>query len=344
MNFIQSAQNIIRENTPSLDKAIALCDTLIPKLMYISLREATGVQLVTSDFAKQLPQPSLSYYLYHTCAAYLEYRQMHFKKALEMADKIRRETQEVVEEGQRMINYVLSGLNYRSLGEVQNALLFFNKALQIEIGHVRWLKSEYFLHGIALYQTSELYGVLKQYEKMLKRQHELLAFAEEGNNVDLINRAWNGIGRAYFGLKNYPEALRHLKIADEKSRRAGNMQFITRNLHDLGDINAEMGTYKAALRYYKMALEERQRSRVTDAVVSSLLSIGKTYIALAKYDDAITSLFEALEIAETLEVKGKIYQIYEQLAMAHKKNEAPVLAQLFYEKYQTIKAEVSVEK
>jgi tetratricopeptide (TPR) repeat protein len=340
MNYIKKVEEIIKGELSSEEKIRVLFDMLVPKTMYISLPQITGINLKLLSLKRKLQENTDAYILYHILTAFFEYKLLNYREAVHIVKELQRNYPQGEKIPFPFICYTLLGVSYRSLGDNDQSLEFFQLALDCNSETPDTLKSEKFLKLLALYHISELYGEMKEYEEMLKKQLQLLKFSLEEENVDIENRSLNGIGRAYFGLKNYPEALEYLLLADQKSKVAGNIPFITRNLHDLGRVYAQMEDYNNSLKYFERSYDLRKKHKALDASITSLISIGQVYIKQLKYEKALDQLLGALELAESLGVKHKISIIYFELSNACEKNDQFELALFYYKKYDETKVEL----
>lgn len=339
MSFIKTTEQILKSSSAPSEKAFAVCDALIPKIMYIPLPQTTVIGLRIAKLRKQLSENPDAYYLLQVLSAFFEYRNANYQEAIELIEDTRRKMGGAVGDVQIGSGNVVVGASYRSLGKKEEALKYFEYAFEA-YGAVPNAPHQLYLYQLSLYHSAELNGEMNNYNKMLKKHLELLHLAEARQNVDFINRSLNGIGRAYLAKGDSNHGIKYLKEAEERSKEGANMPFIARNLHDLGIAYAKMKDYPLALANYKKALDIRTQNGYINARITTLLKMSEIYIAQRNFNDAIANLQDALSSAEPLNVKRKIYAIYQRLANACEHAGNYRLALEYHKKYHQLKEEV----
>ena len=339
MDFLKKTEIILANDMINSDKIIALCDILIPKIMYIPLTQASVIQSSAIDFQSSLDPQSRSYFILQTLIALLEYRASNFNSAIELIKEIHKNISDQIEIEYKASSCVIVGISNRSLGQKELSLKYLQIAVE-EYGKEPKLAHQQYLYGLSLYHIGEMFGEMNEYDEMLEKHLKFTDFGENIGNVDFINRGLNGIGRAYLGKKEFEKCLEYLKLADEKIKQAANLPFIARNQHDLGFTYFQMKEYEKSIHHYGKALEIRKANKYTNASITTLLGLSQVYTAKANFKTSIQLLEEAKAIAETFNVKRKIYQIYLELSLVYEQSKDFEKAFFYYKKFHELKEEL----
>ena len=154
------------------------------------------------------------------------------------------------------------------------------------------------------------------------------------------SRAHSAIGTALRLLGRFDEARGHHEISLQLAREGGGTLNEARALHDLGVLAFAEEHYEEALGLHQRALDLRRRLGNRQAQSTSLIEIGKSLLAMRRCSEAIRVLCEALEIAEALQIKPRIYQAHQALADAYEATGQPAEALRHLRSYQAVREEV----
>jgi signal transduction histidine kinase len=331
MDFIEGMDSICPDASICSEKAEALADLLIPKTMYIPLDQVEQIKEKLSHFENIAQQNDENYPLLNLIHATLLYKQGQYETALSMLNNYKSKKDRLI----RACYSTIKGTCYRSLGQKENALA----ALHVTTGYFYDNPSQVFasyIYHIALFQIADINAELGNYQTMLEQQERLLKLSQSSGNIDMVNRALNGIGRAYLELGDNENCLKYLQIAERSSSKEGSIRFLAKNQHDLGIVYFRMKKYSDALEYLKKALEIRENYKIGDAIISSHILIGKVYLEQDFFDRAIESLNKAESIAEELKINRKLRKIYKLLSEAYEKSNKFDLSLSYFKKFHTV--------
>lgn len=338
MDYINAIQKIWSDWGDKPSKLLKSCDLLIPKMMYIPHVQLDGIEQYITTALGNYILPTDHSALLTTLFAFFKYKRADYQLAIQLLDTFGKKNTDLQLITKASMCVVI-GASYRSLGQKETALQYFQQAVEEFNNNPQRPYQEYFL-GLAIYHIAEIYGELQDYNAMLERHLLFMEYSKKWNNPDFENRALNGIGRAYLAQEQYELALLYLKIADEKARIKGNIPFMARNLHDLGFTYAQTKEYDESLNYYNQALTLRKDNNLINAAISTLMAIGKVFLLQEKEEEAIEILTQALQEATRLKVNNKISQIYKNLSVAYEQQGVYDKALIFYKKFHLLQAEI----
>ena len=338
MDYINIIKKIWDTNGSKPNKLVDSCDLLIPKIMYIPNIQHTDIEQYITISLGNYNLSSDHAALLTTLFAFLKYKRADYQSAIKMLRSFSKDNPNLQLATKASMCAVI-GASYRSLGEKESALQYFQQAIEEFNNNAQSPYQQYFL-GISTYHIAEIYGELKDYDDMLERHLFFMEYGKKWGNTDFENRALNGIGRAYLAKEQYELALLYLKMADENVRKKGNIPFMARNLHDLGFVYTQMQEYEEALSYYNKALGLRIHNNLANASITTLVAIGKVFLMQKKPVRAIEILTKALEKATTIKVNSKISQIYKNLSIAYEQQQSYDKALEFYKKFHLLQEEI----
>ncbi len=318
------------------NKAEALANFLIPKTMYIPLNQVEQIKERLSQLENIAKQNGDDLPLLNLIHATLFYKQGQYEKALFMLNNYKSKKDILI----RVCYSTMKGSCYRSLGQKENALAAFH----FTIGHFHDNPSQIFasyIYHIALFQIADINAELGNYQTMLEQQEKLLTLSQSSGNVDMTNRALNGIGRAYSELGDNNNCLKYLQLAENSSSKEGSVRFMAKNQHDIGVVYFKMKLYDDALVYLNRALETRENYKLSDAAISSHILVGKVYLEQDFFEKAIDAFNKARLIAKKLNILGKLRDIYKLLSEVHEKNNQLGLALNYHKKFHAVNEDLN---
>lgn len=336
MDFEKKVSGFLVDEMANLDKVGALADLLVPQIMYIPLPQIDLIKEKLLQFQKETNHSVDCISLLIIMRSFLTYRQSQYGEALSLLQSIDLANNLQISEWVKACVSAVSGTCYRSLGQKEKSLSAFHAVLE-QFHEVPTPNYQRYFRNLSVYHIAEINEELGNYAKMLQTHHQFLELGEAFENQDMVNRALNGIGRAYLGLKDFDNCLKYLHLAEEASMKGSNIPFKAKNLHDMGSVYFKMKSYKNALSNFDKALDIRVEHKLNDAAITTYVEKSKVFLAQAKYIAAISSLLQAKAIAEELKILKKLYRIYEQLSVAYEKNEQYELALACYRKFHKTK-------
>ena len=191
--------------------------------------------------------------------------------------------------------------------------------------------------GFSAYLLGGYFIDLKDYEqaeKYYRRAYQ--AFQNLGENNGK-GRIINGLANVHYLKGEYDLALENAYKALELHIEDENKSSISRDYNDLGKIYAAIKEYEKAFGYYGQALQIRLENNFYTAAVTTLSEIGNLHLELNNTKEAITFLEKAIEEAEKLDAKAKLFKIHLLMSKAYKEMKDYEKAFFHLEKYNEIK-------
>jgi CHAT domain-containing protein/predicted negative regulator of RcsB-dependent stress response len=134
-------------------------------------------------------------------------------------------------------------------------------------------------------------------------QQDLANDRKAGNKKDEA-RALNKLGVIYNSQGQYPKALEFFQQALPIYKEIGNKVEQANTLNYIGVTYSNQGQYPQALEFFEQALAIRQEIGDKPGKGQTLNNIGLCYNALEKYANAEKTLFDAIEVWESLRSSG----------------------------------------
>jgi len=203
------------------------------------------------------------------------------------------------------------GFFYRTLGELDNALDYFNQALSLrtQIGDRRG-------EAISLDDLGYIYVELGQIQKGLDLYEQALALARADKSQRSEAITLTNMGSVYFELGETDRALDFYSRALPIFRAVGRPREASA-LTSMGAIYFSRGEHKKALEFYEQALALQQALNVRSSIANTRLYIGLLHAKQGEREKAFDFLNQALEFArktgnrftegEVLAVIGEVY-------------------------------------
>jgi CHAT domain-containing protein/tetratricopeptide (TPR) repeat protein len=204
------------------------------------------------------------------------------------------------------------GLLYRTLGELNEALEFFNQSLTIrrELGDLRG-------EAISLNHLGRVHVALGEIQKGLDLYEQALALERargsrrtEANTLSNMGAVYYELGEIERALDFYNQSLPLYEAVNGRPREA-------LALTSIGAIYFSRGEDEKALEFYERALGVQQRLKSRSGIAQTRLQIGLLYAKLGEKEKAFDYLNQALEFgrkignryteAEALTVIGEVY-------------------------------------
>nr|QNO55822.1 photosystem I assembly protein Ycf3 [Methanosarcinales archaeon ANME-1 ERB7] len=210
------------------------------------------------------------------------------------------------------------GIVYLTQGELDKALEYFEKALElnVELGRKGEMTAAFANMGNVYLTKGELNKALEYFEKALELNVEL--GRKEGMAVDFGN-----IGIVYLTQGELDKALEYFKKALELDKELRNKEGIANQLGNIGIVYADKGELEKAREYYKKALELNEELGRKEGIANQLGNIGIVYQGKGELDNALEYFEEALKVDKDLGNKegiaadlgniGNVYKIKGEL-------------------------------
>lgn len=197
------------------------------------------------------------------------------------------------------------GLIYDDLTNYDKALESHLKALDI----YEKLDDEYGV-AFALSNIGRIYDNLSNYEMALDYYLQALKIEEEIGQEFGVAGSLNNIGIIYDDLKNYKKAIEYYERALEIYRKINDVSGIADANNNIGVAYKNLNDYKESLNYLLQALEKYRELGRIKGIAAALNNVGSVYYKLKNYDKAETFLLEGLKLAQQIEIRDLIIEIY----------------------------------
>ncbi len=267
---------------------------------------------------------------------FVDYHAENYEAALQqMVDALPLYSEINNTEGIARCNMTIGGI-YRTLGELDLALKYLLEAT-IEFEKT---KTQNMFLGICHYQQAGIYYEAGNYIESLKhfeRCHEYT----KGIVPTMEAYALDGMGDVYRKQKQYDLAIE--KYDEAKIIVKDQPVLYSRVITDVASYYFELGDYEAAIENAENALEIRRKFKIFGGAITNLLQLVDIFVVQENYAKALEILNEALEIAESIKVKPKIFQIHKMLSDIYGKLGDPEKRFYHFEKYHEISQEVYKE-
>jgi tetratricopeptide (TPR) repeat protein len=205
------------------------------------------------------------------------------------------------EEDAKAAIYNQFGVVKSILGEYQEAIIFFEKSLEIKgkslpLNHPDLVSSHNNI-GAVYQNMGDYLKALSSYEKALAIEQQSVP----PNHPDLAY-SYNNIGAVYREMGNYPKALSSFKkaLAIQQQSFPPNHPYLASSHNNIGAVCQNMGDYPKALLSYEKGLAIRQQSLPPNHpdLATSHNNIGSLYGRRGEYAKALPYLEEALAIRQ----------------------------------------------
>lgn len=198
-----------------------------------------------------------------------------------------------------------------------------------------------------LYWTLGVYNYdLKNYDTSIKYYNQALGMVRVMTRYNPDPEGWTllGLGSVYGAKGDQQKALEYLEEARAFAQKYNQWMQAARIHFEIGNIKLAQQRLDEAKLSYIESYRTRKTYQIRPAMVSSLLSLAEVKIQQKDYEEALADINEALEIAQAIESKSKIYKCHEKFAQFYEaiKNyhKAYIHVRLFYQ----IKSEVIGEE
>lgn len=197
------------------------------------------------------------------------------------------------------------GSYYFDIGDFENALLYFLKALQYNSKEIK----------TALYNNiASVYLRLNQYEEAFEYLFEGLSISEESQDFDRRIFFLYNIGSAYHYRKEYLNAINYYHQTAEAIEKINGYQYMKcLCLTRIGIVNSDLKIYDSSLKYFDKALEVSIKHNLYREEVRILRHIGETKLLLRHVHSFIDFHKQGIEKAKKHDLPQEILKFYENL-------------------------------
>lgn len=227
------------------------------------------------------------------------------KENLAMSEKIGHEKGKI----DAIINI---GIAYNAKGEVQQAMLHYQKGLAIaqKIGYKKEIST--FYNSIA-----NTYNKQGKYPEALENYLKSIKIGEEIGNRKGVGTSLNNIAIIYANQEKDSLALIYYNKALTIRKAMNDMPNVAKTLQGIGIVYFKMGKFENALEHHLQSMVIREKIKDNQGIAFSAISIGDVYAEmkenqkainyLEKANDAYQNLKDAYSRAWVLQGMGRIY-------------------------------------
>lgn len=197
------------------------------------------------------------------------------------------------------------GSYYFDVGDFENALLYFFKALHYNCKEIK----------TALYNNiASVYLRLNQYEEAFEYLFEGLSISEELQDYDRRIFFLYNIGSAYHYQKEYLNAINYYHQTAEAIEKINGYQYMKcLCLTRIGIVNSDLKNYDSSLKYFDKALKVSVEHYLYREEVRILRHIGETKLLVKDIHAFIDFHKQGIEKAEKHDLPQEILKSYENL-------------------------------
>jgi serine phosphatase RsbU (regulator of sigma subunit)/Tfp pilus assembly protein PilF len=197
----------------------------------------------------------------------------------------------------------------------------------------------YWVLGVFFYDLKDYARSLEYYERSfdLSKNDALL-----DNNISSYNLI--GIGCCLKEQGEISEAINHFEHALDLSKKYRQWMQRSRCLYELGNVHYKLEDLSTARTFTTESLRVRSEHQAFPGMISCLMLLADIDKKESFYLQGIEKMQEALQLAEKLRSKTKLYLCYEKLADLHRSLNDYEKAFLFLEKHHELRSEVHGEQ
>lgn len=192
------------------------------------------------------------------------------------------------------LNYL--GIAYEYLGKYQEALIEYNKALELAES-TSYNKGK----GLSLLNIAIAKTQLADYDNALDFSLRSIKVFEAGNDKKYITNAFNNIGNIYLRMKNPTQALHYYNIVLKKEQEMGNELEIASTLHNIALVYIDLEEWDKAQDNLERSLKSMQKINDRYNIACCYNNLSSIYKSKENYKKTIEYNFMALNIFEEIE-------------------------------------------
>jgi tetratricopeptide (TPR) repeat protein len=183
------------------------------------------------------------------------------------------------------------GSAYRVLGWTDQAIAFYERALSIA-REIKDRRNE----GAKLGDLGNVYRDIGQIGKAVELYEQALTIAREIEDRRAEGRQLGRLGITYCALGQTERAIRFYREALDIARQIGDRRSENAWLHRLGTIQHTLGQFETAIELYQQALGITREIVDTRGQSHSLLGLGKVLLDIGRFSEARWHFEEALAL------------------------------------------------
>lgn len=222
------------------------------------------------------------------------------------------------------------GKLYQSLGESEQALVYYNQALPIftELGEV-------LLQARTLHELGMLYNVFGERQKVLDYLEAAQRLYQQVGDVAGIGRTFSNMGWIHYfflgakqkGMELYKQSLTVYQKAGDRIGQSDTLVQIAWGYYDDG-----LGDNQQAINYYKQAIEVAKQAGYKSGEARAYIYISQVYDALDKKQPALDALLTAQNLYQELGNRLELARVYRHFGEVYGSFDESKKAIEFYKK------------
>jgi CHAT domain-containing protein/Tfp pilus assembly protein PilF len=189
---------------------------------------------------------------------------------------------------------------YRSLGEFEEAVNYYNQSIQSIMFYRVHNRPEI---GLALSGIGGIYSSMGKNQKALECYTQALRYEREHLALSNESLELGNIGWTYFLMGDSRKALDYLNRSLQMSKAIGDRIAEAQTLNNIGRVYDSLGDKQKALEYYHKALPLSRAVSDPSGEALTLLSIARAQRDLDNLNEARANIEQALKIIESLRSK-----------------------------------------
>jgi signal transduction histidine kinase/CheY-like chemotaxis protein/Tfp pilus assembly protein PilF len=215
--------------------------------------------------------------------------------------------------------YNTIALNYRALGQYDEALSYFNKAiasLEIE-GNIPML-------GVIYSNIGRLFFLKEDYSSALEYFQRGIELELQSENRRPLGRSYTSVGELYFILDEADSTMKYLKKAIDIQEEINDKVGLSRTFSVLGFIRKKENNIRASLENYRKSIDLAKEQDALEELRVALKGISRVYAVVGDYGNAYTYYLRYSEIQSQqfdISHQSDINQLEERIKMEEKERE-----------------------
>ena len=198
---------------------------------------------------------------------------------------------EVDNQEQKALILQATGIAYRYMGKLDEALRYYQDSLEISqnLGKKRGVAA-------SLAEIAQVEAIKGQPDAALKSDAEALRLFQEIGSKKEAGDVMIDMGGLYLNGGQPDKAVAMFKESLQIQRDAGDETNQAVCLNNIGGVYLDRGENQDALTYFQQALELRQKLNVPDQIAETLHGLGAVYTNIGEYDKAMDAYMRALDL------------------------------------------------
>lgn len=158
---------------------------------------------------------------------------------------------------------------------------------------------------------------------------------------DELDHTYGSLCDAHLAMGNLEDSLDSAWKAVDISRRMGRNESIAIHLECVGRVYTRLGGIECAVDSFNQAIEIARKGGFRQPWMYSLQSLGKLYLQNCQILQALEVLHQSLKLAETMDARWHVANIYDDLYMAYKAQQDFKHSLEYLEKHHAMRMEIS---